>query len=78
MYVHVHRHVYDKGAQMQITKTQVVLKQCRMLVLNDEDYRRWVDEMRILKSLNHINIVKARDLPQGTTVLMCNCTHMYV
>ena len=47
----------------------VVLKECRLMSLSREIMERWYGELDILKRLDHPNIVKALNVPEGLNCL---------
>ena len=49
----------------------IVLKECRLMNLSRETLERWYGEVEILKRLDHPNIVKAQNVPEGL-----NCSPM--
>ena len=42
-----------------------MLKECRLLSLSQDDIDRWRGEMKIIKKLDHMNIVRALNMPAG-------------
>jgi inhibitor of nuclear factor kappa-B kinase subunit beta len=47
------------------TGAKIVLKECRLLSLSQDDIDRWRGEMKIIKKLDHMNIVRALNMPAG-------------
>lgn len=41
------------------------MKECRQMNISRETYDRWIQEMEIIKRLDHGNIVKAQNAPEG-------------
>lgn len=50
--------------QNKDTEEQIALKQCRQ-ELSDRNKERWCLEIQIMKRLNHVNVVAAREVPDG-------------
>ena len=48
-----------------MTGAKIVLKECRLLSLSQDIIDRWHGEMEIIKRLDHVNIVRALDIPSG-------------
>uniref|UniRef100_A0A8C5AXW8 IkappaB kinase n=1 Tax=Gadus morhua TaxID=8049 RepID=A0A8C5AXW8_GADMO len=46
------------------TEEQVAIKQCRQ-ELSERNKERWCLEIQIMKRLDHVNVVAARDVPEG-------------
>lgn len=42
-----------------------MLKECKSLHLSQEFMERWYGELQLIKRLNHPNIVRALDVPEG-------------
>ncbi|XP_041065346.1 inhibitor of nuclear factor kappa-B kinase subunit beta isoform X1 [Carcharodon carcharias] len=53
------------------TGEQVAIKQCRQ-ELSPRNRERWCLEIQIMKRLNHVNVVAARDVPEGMQKLALN------
>ncbi|XP_064389970.1 inhibitor of nuclear factor kappa-B kinase subunit beta-like [Halichondria panicea] len=49
----------------KLTGEKLVLKECRQLNISRESFDRWMQEMEIIKRLDHVNIVKAQSPPEG-------------
>ena len=49
----------------------MVLKECRLMNLSRETLEKWYGEVEILKRLDHPNIVRAQNAPEGL-----NCSPM--
>ncbi|CAI8028303.1 Inhibitor of nuclear factor kappa-B kinase subunit alpha [Geodia barretti] len=47
------------------TGAKIVLKECRLISLSQDDIDRWRGEMEIIKKLDHMNIVRALNMPAG-------------
>uniref|UniRef100_A0AAQ4RTU5 IkappaB kinase n=1 Tax=Gasterosteus aculeatus aculeatus TaxID=481459 RepID=A0AAQ4RTU5_GASAC len=50
--------------QNKDTEEQISIKQCRQ-ELSERNKERWVLEIQIMKRLDHINVVAAREVPEG-------------
>ncbi|XP_030214877.1 inhibitor of nuclear factor kappa-B kinase subunit beta isoform X1 [Gadus morhua] len=50
--------------QNKDTEEQVAIKQCRQ-ELSERNKERWCLEIQIMKRLDHVNVVAARDVPEG-------------
>ncbi|XP_072243681.1 inhibitor of nuclear factor kappa-B kinase subunit beta [Leuresthes tenuis] len=50
--------------QNKDTEEQIAIKQCRQ-ELCDRNKERWCLEIQIMKRLNHVNVVAAREVPEG-------------
>uniref|UniRef100_A0AAX7SDS7 IkappaB kinase n=1 Tax=Astatotilapia calliptera TaxID=8154 RepID=A0AAX7SDS7_ASTCA len=50
-------------------KEQIAIKQCRQ-ELSDRNKERWCLEIQIMKRLDHVNVVAAREVPQGMQKLV--------
>uniref|UniRef100_A0A8C7YSH7 IkappaB kinase n=1 Tax=Oryzias sinensis TaxID=183150 RepID=A0A8C7YSH7_9TELE len=50
-------------------KEQIAIKQCRQ-ELSERNKERWKLEIQIMKRLNHVNVVAARDVPAGMQKLV--------
>uniref|UniRef100_A0A7N8YB17 IkappaB kinase n=1 Tax=Mastacembelus armatus TaxID=205130 RepID=A0A7N8YB17_9TELE len=50
-------------------KEQIAIKQCRQ-ELSDRNKERWCLEIQIMKRLDHVNVVAAREVPEGMQKLM--------
>uniref|UniRef100_UPI00398EA774 inhibitor of nuclear factor kappa-B kinase subunit beta n=1 Tax=Pristiophorus japonicus TaxID=55135 RepID=UPI00398EA774 len=53
------------------TGEQIAIKQCRQ-ELSPRNRERWCLEIQIMKRLNHVNVVAARDVPEGMQRLALN------
>ncbi|XP_072342065.1 inhibitor of nuclear factor kappa-B kinase subunit beta isoform X2 [Scyliorhinus torazame] len=53
------------------TGEQIAIKQCRQ-ELSPRNRERWCLEIQIMKRLNHVNVVAARDVPEGMQKLALN------
>ncbi|KAM9360845.1 inhibitor of nuclear factor kappa-B kinase subunit beta [Symphorus nematophorus] len=51
------------------TKEQIAIKQCRQ-ELSERNKERWCLEIQIMKRLDHVNVVAAREVPEGMQKLM--------
>uniref|UniRef100_A0A7N8YKW5 IkappaB kinase n=1 Tax=Mastacembelus armatus TaxID=205130 RepID=A0A7N8YKW5_9TELE len=51
------------------TEEQIAIKQCRQ-ELSDRNKERWCLEIQIMKRLDHVNVVAAREVPEGMQKLM--------
>uniref|UniRef100_A0A8C2ZT67 IkappaB kinase n=1 Tax=Cyclopterus lumpus TaxID=8103 RepID=A0A8C2ZT67_CYCLU len=58
--------VSSGGFQMLMidTEEQIAIKQCRQ-ELSERNKERWCLEIQIMKRLDHVNVVAARDVPEG-------------
>uniref|UniRef100_A0A8C2ZNI8 IkappaB kinase n=1 Tax=Cyclopterus lumpus TaxID=8103 RepID=A0A8C2ZNI8_CYCLU len=50
--------------QNKDTEEQIAIKQCRQ-ELSERNKERWCLEIQIMKRLDHVNVVAARDVPEG-------------
>ncbi|XP_029017358.1 inhibitor of nuclear factor kappa-B kinase subunit beta isoform X2 [Betta splendens] len=50
--------------QNRETEEQIAVKQCRQ-ELSERNKERWCLEIQIMKRLNHVNVVAAREVPEG-------------
>ncbi|CAL8249166.1 unnamed protein product [Merluccius merluccius] len=50
--------------QNKDTEEQIAIKQCRQ-ELSDRNKERWCLEIQIMKRLEHVNVVAAREVPEG-------------
>ena len=50
---------------LQVTGAKIVVKECRLLSLSQDIIDRWKGEMEIIKRLDHLNIVRALNIPAG-------------
>uniref|UniRef100_A0A7N5ZRM3 IkappaB kinase n=1 Tax=Anabas testudineus TaxID=64144 RepID=A0A7N5ZRM3_ANATE len=50
--------------QNKETEEQIAIKQCRQ-ELSERNRERWCLEIQIMKRLNHVNVVAAREVPEG-------------
>ncbi|KAG7221416.1 hypothetical protein INR49_017292 [Caranx melampygus] len=50
--------------QNKDTEEQIAIKQCRQ-ELSDRNKERWCLEIQIMKRLDHVNVVAAREVPEG-------------
>uniref|UniRef100_A0A3Q2EEI5 IkappaB kinase n=1 Tax=Cyprinodon variegatus TaxID=28743 RepID=A0A3Q2EEI5_CYPVA len=50
--------------QNKDTEEQIALKQCRQ-ELSERNKERWCLEIQIMRRLDHVNVVAARDVPEG-------------
>ncbi|CAL8237379.1 unnamed protein product [Boreogadus saida] len=50
--------------QNKDTEEQVAIKQCRQ-ELSERNKERWCLEIQIMKRLDHVNVVAAREVPEG-------------
>uniref|UniRef100_A0A8C6TLZ6 Inhibitor of nuclear factor kappa-B kinase subunit alpha n=1 Tax=Neogobius melanostomus TaxID=47308 RepID=A0A8C6TLZ6_9GOBI len=57
--------------QHAVTNEKLAVKLCR-LDLSPRNSDRWKREIQIMKKLNHINVVTARDVPEEITVIALN------
>ncbi|XP_026176556.1 inhibitor of nuclear factor kappa-B kinase subunit beta [Mastacembelus armatus] len=55
--------------QNKDTEEQIAIKQCRQ-ELSDRNKERWCLEIQIMKRLDHVNVVAAREVPEGMQKLM--------
>uniref|UniRef100_A0A3Q4HYR7 IkappaB kinase n=1 Tax=Neolamprologus brichardi TaxID=32507 RepID=A0A3Q4HYR7_NEOBR len=55
--------------QNKDTEEQIAIKQCRQ-ELSDRNKERWCLEIQIMKRLDHVNVVAAREVPQGMQKLV--------
>uniref|UniRef100_A0A8C8DVA1 IkappaB kinase n=1 Tax=Oryzias sinensis TaxID=183150 RepID=A0A8C8DVA1_9TELE len=55
--------------QNKDTEEQIAIKQCRQ-ELSERNKERWKLEIQIMKRLNHVNVVAARDVPAGMQKLV--------
>uniref|UniRef100_M4AJ73 IkappaB kinase n=1 Tax=Xiphophorus maculatus TaxID=8083 RepID=M4AJ73_XIPMA len=55
--------------QNKDTEEQIALKQCRQ-ELSERNKERWSLEIQIMKRLDHVNVVAAREVPQGMQKLV--------
>ncbi|KAM7415906.1 hypothetical protein PAMA_018123 [Pampus argenteus] len=55
--------------QNKDTEEQVAIKQCRQ-ELSDRNKERWCLEIQIMKRLDHVNVVAAREVPEGMQKLV--------
>uniref|UniRef100_A0A8C2HK91 IkappaB kinase n=1 Tax=Cyprinus carpio TaxID=7962 RepID=A0A8C2HK91_CYPCA len=56
---------------LQESSVQIAIKQCRQ-ELSDKNKGRWSLEIQIMKRLNHMNVVAARDVPEELQKLAIN------
>lgn len=49
----------------KVTRGKLVVKECRSFLATEDTLDRWQQELEILKSLDHPNVVHALDLPPG-------------
>uniref|UniRef100_A0A674PBE3 IkappaB kinase n=1 Tax=Takifugu rubripes TaxID=31033 RepID=A0A674PBE3_TAKRU len=56
-------------AVLQETEEQIAIKQCRQ-ELSERNKERWCLEIQIIKRLDHVNVVAAREVPEGMQKLM--------
>uniref|UniRef100_A0A8C1RA03 IkappaB kinase n=1 Tax=Cyprinus carpio TaxID=7962 RepID=A0A8C1RA03_CYPCA len=57
--------------QNKVHSVQIAIKQCRQ-ELSDKNKGRWSLEIQIMKRLNHMNVVAARDVPEELQKLAIN------
>ncbi|KAK6468529.1 inhibitor of nuclear factor kappa-B kinase subunit beta [Huso huso] len=57
--------------QNKDTEEQIAIKQCRQ-ELSLRNRERWCLEIQIMKKLNHVNVVAAREVPEGLQKLNTN------
>ncbi|XP_031712166.1 inhibitor of nuclear factor kappa-B kinase subunit beta [Anarrhichthys ocellatus] len=50
--------------QNKDTEEQIAIKQCRQ-ELSERNKERWILEIQIMKRLDHVNVVAAREVPEG-------------
>ncbi|CAI5649771.1 unnamed protein product [Oreochromis niloticus] len=55
--------------QNKDTEEQIAIKQCRQ-ELSERNKERWCLEIQIMKRLDHVNVVAAREVPQGMQKLV--------
>ncbi|XP_061585494.1 inhibitor of nuclear factor kappa-B kinase subunit beta [Cololabis saira] len=55
--------------QNKDTEEQIAIKQCRQ-ELSDRNKERWCLEIQIMKRLDHVNVVAAREVPEGMQKLV--------
>ncbi|MEQ2269632.1 hypothetical protein XENORESO_007157 [Xenotaenia resolanae] len=55
--------------QNKDTEEQIALKQCRQ-ELSERNKERWCLEIQIMRRLDHVNVVAAREVPQGMQKLV--------
>uniref|UniRef100_A0A674NXG6 IkappaB kinase n=1 Tax=Takifugu rubripes TaxID=31033 RepID=A0A674NXG6_TAKRU len=55
--------------QNKETEEQIAIKQCRQ-ELSERNKERWCLEIQIIKRLDHVNVVAAREVPEGMQKLM--------
>ncbi|CAG08563.1 unnamed protein product [Tetraodon nigroviridis] len=55
--------------QNKETEEQIAIKQCRQ-ELSERNKERWCLEIEIIKRLDHVNVVAAREVPEGMQKLM--------
>ncbi|XP_023139240.1 inhibitor of nuclear factor kappa-B kinase subunit beta [Amphiprion ocellaris] len=55
--------------QNKDTEEQIAIKQCRQ-ELSERNKERWCLEIQIMRRLDHINVVAAREVPEGMEKLM--------
>lgn len=55
--------------QNKDTEEQIAIKQCRQ-ELSDKNKERWSLEIQIMKRLDHVNVVAAREVPEGMQKLV--------
>lgn len=55
--------------QNKETEEEIAIKQCRQ-ELSDRNKERWCLEIQIMKRLNHVNVVAAREVPEGMEKLL--------
>ncbi|XP_041856312.1 inhibitor of nuclear factor kappa-B kinase subunit beta [Melanotaenia boesemani] len=55
--------------QNKDTEEQIAIKQCCQ-ELSDRSKERWCLEIQIMKRLNHVNVVAAREVPEGMQALV--------
>lgn len=57
--------------QNKDTEEQIAIKQCRQ-ELSERNKERWCLEIQIMRRLNHVNVVAAREVPAGMLKLLAN------
>uniref|UniRef100_A0A672FC79 Inhibitor of nuclear factor kappa-B kinase subunit alpha n=1 Tax=Salarias fasciatus TaxID=181472 RepID=A0A672FC79_SALFA len=62
--VYLYQHLQELGAK-------IAVKLCR-LDLNSETKSRWSREIQIMKKLNHVNVVEAREVPEELNAIALN------
>ena len=63
--------LYPSSLGHKATREMIVHKECHLVNLSRETLERWYGEVEILKRLDHPNIVKAQNVPEGL-----NCSPM--
>ena len=60
-----HTHTHTHTLSLQTSQKRIVLKECRLLNLSQENIERWHRELELTKRFDHPNLVKAQNLPEG-------------